>query len=364
MQEELCDIDHHEKAHKVETSSDLKTTKVAQYSCAECCNLKALCDSLRQKLEGTERQLKNAKNLNDSLREFCTKTREKQVESERKAVETTQILGVTKERFGHIEYIQRVADRKKSLELIKKNVLKAERKVRDLRSNPYSSATHLKKAKETLRALQNDYDSSESLLQSLHHTKDLCEKLVKASCINDAETVEFIVKKGIGVNTPDETGNSAFKYACGSGSVAVIKVMLNRCLVDINHCDQRSETPLILAIQKNHPDIVSVLLENGANVDCCTRCGLSPLHVACKEGNFRSAELLVNFGANLNIVDKHGETPLFYCARSNNLKIGRLLLRHNADCNIENFINQNALDVAKRSGAKDVITELVQYSLY
>lgn len=41
-------------------------------------------------------------------------------------------------------------------------------------------------------------------------------------------------------------------------------------------------SPLHIACQNNNKSIVQLLLNNGADINLCTKAGLSPLHIACQ----------------------------------------------------------------------------------
>ena len=40
-------------------------------------------------------------------------------------------------------------------------------------------------------------------------------------------TVKRLMHQGVSVNEPDATGFSAFKYACGTGNMEIIRLMLD-----------------------------------------------------------------------------------------------------------------------------------------
>ncbi|MEJ2754135.1 MAG: ankyrin repeat domain-containing protein [Chloroflexota bacterium] len=75
------------------------------------------------------------------------------------------------------------------------------------------------------------------------------------------------------------------------------------------------ETPLIPAAARNLPEIVALLLVNGADIDHQDNLGRTALHYAAfsKYGGISSpaaAKLLIDHGAALDIEDNEGLTPL------------------------------------------------------
>jgi ankyrin repeat protein len=69
---------------------------------------------------------------------------------------------------------------------------------------------------------------------------------------------------------------------------------------DINQTttDDDSATPLFIASQMGHVDVIDLLLSGGANLEQGIRSGWSPLFVAAWSGHVGAANLLLEAGAN------------------------------------------------------------------
>jgi hypothetical protein len=72
---------------------------------------------------------------------------------------------------------------------------------------------------------------------------------------------------------------------------------------------------LFAAIENRRPEIVSLLISYGANIDIKIYNNGTPLHVACSEGTLGMVKTLVNNGSCINAETYSGQTPLFYCLR-------------------------------------------------
>lgn len=72
----------------------------------------------------------------------------------------------------------------------------------------------------------------------------------------------------------------------------------------------RESTPLHFAAGYNHPEVVKLLLEKGADIEAKDKGHLVPLHNACSYGHYEVAELLIKYGANVNAVDLWNFSPL------------------------------------------------------
>ena len=61
------------------------------------------------------------------------------------------------------------------------------------------------------------------------------------------------------------------------------------------NCKQfTGSTPLHYAVQKDLPEVVALLLENGAVSECVDENGISPLFLAAQFGRAQCLELLLN----------------------------------------------------------------------
>ncbi|KAL3853875.1 hypothetical protein ACJMK2_013174 [Sinanodonta woodiana] len=80
-------------------------------------------------------------------------------------------------------------------------------------------------------------------------------------------------------------------------------------------------------------DIIRILLENGASVNCFA-CGTTPLCEAAKMSKSKTAQLLLGEGANVQNKDANLQTPLHLALDYNNLETIKLLMKKKADVNI------------------------------
>jgi ankyrin repeat protein len=60
-------------------------------------------------------------------------------------------------------------------------------------------------------------------------------------------------------------------------------------------------------------EILSLLIEKGADINITDIHSRTPLHQVCFEGTLEIVRNLLDNGANINAKDSYGMTPLFYC---------------------------------------------------
>ena len=99
---------------------------------------------------------------------------------------------------------------------------------------------------------------------------DKADALWEAARSGDAPTVKRLLDEGVDVNTKFRYGATALSYACDRGNLEVVRILLERG-AEVNVKDTfYGATPLTWAVspamarKPQHPEIVKLLLEHGA----------------------------------------------------------------------------------------------------
>ncbi|XP_053348675.1 serine/threonine-protein phosphatase 6 regulatory ankyrin repeat subunit A-like isoform X1 [Clarias gariepinus] len=161
-----------------------------------------------------------------------------------------------------------------------------------------------------------------------------------------------------------EKGETPIHYCARIGNVAVLQEMLNNvpsnCLqTAINKQDKTGRSPLLLAAELGHMEVVRLLLERNARVDVFDEEGKSALHLAAQQGHEDIADILLSYKAFVNAKTKLGLTPLHLSAQTGSSHLVQLLIKaHKAPIDALTLSKQTPLHLAAISGNLDICENL------
>ncbi len=144
---------------------------------------------------------------------------------------------------------------------------------------------------------------------------------------------------------------SELTEALKSRDVAQVRSLL-AAGADVNE-KVRGDYPLNIAAVYGPAEMVTLLLDAGADIEMPDRNGLHPLHNAAISGRMDIVALLLKRGAVVNSRDKQGRTPLlsFAASAGSSIDIPKLLLAAGANPEIEETVDQlRAIDFAAING--------------
>lgn len=138
---------------------------------------------------------------------------------------------------------------------------------------------------------------------------------------------------------------SALQCAANTGRCEVISILIEaRAHINLAECPQSS--PLFLAIKNDHPNAVTLLLDNGAKKQETAEGNL--LHLAALHESVHVAHVLIDreYDVNFSNEKKMGNTPLHFAISRSRPKATKILLAHRADPNNKNRLEQTPLYIA------------------
>lgn len=92
---------------------------------------------------------------------------------------------------------------------------------------------------------------------------------------------------------------------------------------------------LAKAAQKGTPEMISLIIKSGADINTKGYLGMTPLMTAIESENNGAAWLFIQSGADVNLGDVHGINPLMRAVAKGNTDIVRELIKKGADVNAE-----------------------------
>lgn len=136
--------------------------------------------------------------------------------------------------------------------------------------------------------------------------------------------------------------------------VVIVASMLASCAGD-------NTENLALAAKRGDLKTVSSLLESGVDVDTeDDKQHATALMWAAHEGHPDVILLLIEQGAGINKRKSTGETALWFAAQQGRLEAVKVLVQHGADVNIPGWESASALEVARKKGHLDIVDYLHQ----
>jgi hypothetical protein len=115
---------------------------------------------------------------------------------------------------------------------------------------------------------------------------------------------------------------------------------------DLNAPDPANRTPLHMAVERGDATIVALLLARKADATQRDRTGWTPLHHAAAKDQIEIARLLLDAGVNPNALSELGGTPLHEAASGASAAMVELLLARGTDPAIRSKPGVTALDLA------------------
>ncbi|XP_055903120.1 putative ankyrin repeat protein RF_0381 [Eupeodes corollae] len=196
-------------------------------------------------------------------------------------------------------------------------------------------------------------------------TKNICKDLVEILLQNKAD-IDAIDEHGTTALHLNASQNLFFSlidlsYSVNSfGTKAEIAKMLLSMGANVDaKTKDKKITALHIACSQTNPDVVKVLLEYKANVNCLVG-DVSPLMIAAKRGNASIMKMLIANGASVNLKRNNGDSVLHILARTSHTDALKVLLENDADVYSTNSEGQTPLHYASCNPNDEIASLLLQ----
>lgn len=175
--------------------------------------------------------------------------------------------------------------------------------------------------------------------------------------LGDIPTIEWLVTKDkVMVNCRDKQGETPLLRAATQGKLEVVEYIMKTELMSWNTRDDKQQSLLHRAAFYGYYDLISRIAF--INPTACKimlnepdRSGETPLHMAVKRDHFREVKLLCKMGADPSMMNRNGDTPLHLAIKYNRIKIARYLYMTAKEvADIKNKRTETPRSMAKRLG--------------
>lgn len=157
--------------------------------------------------------------------------------------------------------------------------------------------------------------------------------LLRACEDNDAILLQQMLDEGTDANVMDENRITGLYVASQNGWIDIVNILLK------HHADPNIKiahglpTPLFTACANNRNEIVSALIEAGANVNELNKKGYTPLMIAATVDNTTATEHLLVAGAQLEVngqLELEGKvvSPILLAESNGNSDLAKMLILH------------------------------------
>ncbi|KAK7483839.1 hypothetical protein BaRGS_00024947 [Batillaria attramentaria] len=184
------------------------------------------------------------------------------------------------------------------------------------------------------------------------------KQLLSACRNNDVEKVKRLIEVDrVSVNSND--GETPLHVAIQGGHEELMKFLLEQ-RADVEARDERGFTPFHVACSFDKHDAMHLLLDKGAKVNTKAKDDVTPLHTASRYGFKYVLDELLRAGAEVDAKDVNGMTPLHWACKFGKLESIQMLLKWEADINAKAKDRTTPLHVACQYGQEKVMEILLQ----
>jgi ankyrin repeat protein len=171
-----------------------------------------------------------------------------------------------------------------------------------------------------------------------------------------------LVKRVVSINNdfyPVIDGTTPLLIAAQNGHKEIVEALLN-ARAPVDQAGSSGITPLWIAAQNGHKEIVEALLNARAPVDQADSYGITPLWIAAQNGHKEIVKALLKAQAQVDQADSAGITPLLIAAEKGHIEVVEILLGAGANVNQAHHTGTTPLLIAATNGHRKIVEVLLE----
>jgi ankyrin repeat protein len=186
------------------------------------------------------------------------------------------------------------------------------------------------------------------------------DPLIKAAYKDDMQTLVTLIPLARDINKSDkDTGETALSYAVSNNNPEMVSVLLSAG-ANINNVEERGRTALMYLNDKATVGFVRSLISLGPDVNARDESGETVLMAAATSCSLDVFKELVSVGAKIAGQDTSGNTILMRAVENDNPAIVKYLIAAGVSINARNDDGDTALRNAARYGRGDALKALIE----
>ncbi|XP_067670056.1 serine/threonine-protein phosphatase 6 regulatory ankyrin repeat subunit A-like [Haliotis asinina] len=179
--------------------------------------------------------------------------------------------------------------------------------------------------------------------------------IMSAAAHGQTDVVKLLMSKGSDVTLLDDYGESILHIACSGGRVDMLTFILSLGHFDINSRGRFGRTPVMVAAERGHRQVLDFLVSEGGDVSFRDTEDDSILHVACVGGDVEMVKHLLQMNVfNINSRGKYGRTPVMLAAEFGHIELFYFLVCRGGDLMLVDDNGDSILHVACGGNVKMV----------
>ena len=152
--------------------------------------------------------------------------------------------------------------------------------------------------------------------------------------------------------------NTLLYHAARHSNLGAVGDLITYAGADVNQCNGLGEAPIHIAAHYGHRAVIELLVENCADMNTTTKpFHWTPLMFATRTNMEDVVTLLLQLGADVNKVDYFGISPLWYASSTGNLSmVMKLVEEGGANVDIRRRLDGcTAKEIAARKGHRRIV---------